>query len=77
MVVHKEGGSREENCGRRTEEFDKKDIIDSPSAVILRNPKLHKRFFIVPNIKKTEGYDRFEQVSRTRNLKRTENNLSP
>ena len=63
--------------GRRTVERNMKETICFQSAVILLNAKLHKRFFIVPNIKKTEGYDRFEQVSRTRNLKRTENKLSP
>ena len=36
LVVHKEGGfSREENCGRRTEERNTRDIIASPSAAIL------------------------------------------
>ena len=49
LVVPKEGGvSREENCGRRTEELDKKDITGLPSAAILHNAKLHKRFFIAP-----------------------------
>ncbi len=33
---------------RRTEELDTKDIIASPSAAILHNAKLHKRFFIKP-----------------------------
>ena len=49
MVVPKEGGfSREENCGRRTGELDMKDITGLPSAAILHNAKLHKRFFIAP-----------------------------
>ena len=48
LVVPKEGGSREENCGRRTEELDMKDITGFQSAAILHNAKLHKRFFIAP-----------------------------
>ena len=48
LVVPKEGGSREENCGRRTGELDMKDITGLPSAAILHNAKLHKRFFIAP-----------------------------
>ena len=46
LVVPKEGGSREENCVRRTVKLDMKDITGFPSAAILHNAKLHKRFFI-------------------------------
>ena len=49
LVVPKDGGfSREENCVRRTGELDMKDITGLPSAAILHNAKLHKRFFIAP-----------------------------
>ena len=77
LVVSKEGGvSREENCGRRTVGVDMKDITGFPSAAILHNAKLHKRFFIAP---KWEIYRLrpVAQVSNFRNLKRTDNKLSP
>ena len=35
LVVHKEGGSREENCGRRPGGLNMKDITGLPSAAIL------------------------------------------
>ena len=40
LAVPKEGGSREENCGRRKEELDMKDIITYPSAAILPFSKI-------------------------------------
>ena len=48
------------------------------SLQFYRATKLHKGFFIVPKkmeSKKTAGYDQFEQVLRTRNLRRTANLL--
>ena len=35
-------------CERRTVKLDMKDITGFPSAAILHNAKLHKRFFIAP-----------------------------
>ena len=37
LVVHKEGGSREENCGRRTGKWDINSITGLPSAAILQS----------------------------------------